>query len=468
MTTKNFLGITVLTPHIQNEGIDGVLDNIINRAHATAVAINTSVVAPSAEGEGTFQPPIDAGSSPRLLERQLWGKEALWVRSGPGHRAKLDFFVGSTYKPRQPNDLTASDGPIIGEFIQEAKARGLKVYIQTSGTAPPGLRDEDIPRLPNGRLPDRMAATGCLASSAVRAYNRAWTQDIFAQYPLLDGIRPDWPEYPCYKLDEAFQDFNPQVAQWANDHGFDFQAIQQGVRAFYDYLHGSLTNDDLTEFATMERGRFATLRLYTQFPGVAEWFRLKAALSTDILRNWREAIHEFGGPDKELSANAFMPPFSYVTGLDFAAGARYCASMSAKLYTMHWSQIIKFWGDALLNANPGLSEELVVRTLVNLLDLADPGQGGTTIDDYGYPEPDEPHPIPTNVQTRKLAHAVAAARGQTEINALVHGYGPLDDFTRRFQLAVDSEADGIWINRYGYLGDEKLDSVGKIFKDGGL
>jgi len=255
------------------------------------------------------------------------------------------------------------------------------------------------------------------------------------------------------------------VAGWAEEHGFDFPRIQQEVSAFYDYLHGSLTNDDLAEFATVERGRFATHHLYNQFPGIAEWFRLKSALSTDLLRDWHEAIEEFGGPDKELSANAFMPPFSYVTGLNFAAGARHCQSMSAKLYTMHWAQIVKFWGDVLLETNPGLSEELVVRSLVNLLDLADPGEGGTTIADYRYPEPDEPHPISTAVQQRKLAHAVAAARGQTAINALVHGYGPLDDFTRRFQLAVDSVVDGIWINRYGYLADEKLDVVGEVFSN---
>jgi len=164
MTKKQFLGITVLTPHIQNEGIDSVLDNLVDRAHATAVAINTSVVTPSAEGEGVFQPPIDGGTSPRLLERKLWDKEALWLRSGPGHHANFDLFKELIYQPRQPNDLTESDGPIISKFIQQAKERGLKVYIQTSGQAPPGLRAEDIPRLPNGNLPDRMAATGSLAS----------------------------------------------------------------------------------------------------------------------------------------------------------------------------------------------------------------------------------------------------------------------------------------------------------------
>ena len=462
--SKRFLGITALSPYIQNEGIDGLLTNLIDRAGATAVAINTSVTAPAPEGVGAFQPPIDAGASVRLFDRPLWGKQALWLRSAPGHQANLDFFQNSPYKPRPADDLTAAAGPILRDFVTAAQGRGLRVYIQTGATQPPGLRPEDTPRLPDGRLPEaRMADVGSLASPAIRAWNRAWTQDIFAHYPSIDGIRPDWPEYPCYKLDEAFQDFGEPVRLWAEVHGFDFLRIQREVAAFYRYLHGSLTNADLVDFASRDRGKYTILRLYTQFPGVAEWFRLKAALSTDLLRDWRAAITTYGGPEKELSANAFMTPFSYITGLDFAGAAQSCESISPKLYTMHWSLMVKFWGDVLLAKNPGLDETLLVQALVNLLDLAE-DEGGTTIADYGYPEPDEPHPIPNAPQVRKLAQVKAAAGGQAKIYALVHGYGPLDDFRRRLQLVVDSPADGVWINRYGYLSDEKLDVIRNVWR----
>jgi hypothetical protein len=129
---------------------------------------------------------------------------------------------------------------------------------------------------------------------------------------------------------------------------------------------------------------------------------------------------------------------------------------------MHWSLIIKFWGDVLLAKNPELEEELLVRALVNLLDLAE-DEGHARIDDYGYPAPDEPHPIPNEPQLRKIAQAKAAAGGRTKIYALVHGYGPVDDFRRRLQLVADSPADGVWINRYGYLSDEKLDIIGEVW-----
>ncbi|MDP6701099.1 MAG: hypothetical protein QGH25_15735, partial [Candidatus Latescibacteria bacterium] len=59
---KRFLGITVLGDFILNEGVDGVLDNL-EKCGATAVACNPTVTAPCDEGEGSFQPPSDAGSS---------------------------------------------------------------------------------------------------------------------------------------------------------------------------------------------------------------------------------------------------------------------------------------------------------------------------------------------------------------------------------------------------------------------
>lgn len=460
---KRFLGITVMSPYYQNEGIDGLIQNLVERAGATAVATNTSVAAPAPEGIGSFQPPDDAGASVRLFDRPLWGKQALWMKSAPGHFARKEFFADSPYQPRPADELTEREGHVIGDFIRAAKAAGLKVYMQTGAAQPPGMREEDIPRLPNGQLPQaRMANTASLASPAVRAYNRAWTRDIFAAYPDLDGIRPDWPEYPCYKLDEAFQDFSPHVARWAEAHGFDFERMQHDMAAFYRYLHGSLTDADLRDFTTVDRGKFAILTLLQRFPGVAEWLRCKAALSTDLLADWRAAITEYGGAQKELSANAFMAPFSTITGLDFYNAAQYCESIAPKLYTMHWSLIIKFWGDVLMAANPGLDERLLVRALVHLLDLDD-GEGGSTIADYGYPEPDEPHPIPTEAQLRKLDQVMAMTRGRAKIYALVHGYGPLDDFRRRLQLVADSPVDGVWINRYGYLSDEKLDAIGEIW-----
>ena len=105
----------------------------------------------------------------------------------------------------------------------------------------------------------------------------------------------------------------------------------------------------------------------------------------------------------------------------------------------------------------------MARALANLFDIVDDNET-VRHDTYGYPEPDEPHPIPDGPQIRKIAQVLSAVDGKAKVYALVHGYGPLDDFKRRLQLVADSPVDGVWINRYGYLSDEKLDAIGAIWQ----
>ena len=123
-TSGRLLGITVLADYILNEGIDGALSQIADRAGATAVALNPTVTAPSEEGVGSFQPPTDAGSSPRLFDRPLWGKRSLWVRSAPSYHPQAAFYADTPYAPREPNELTVSHGAVIGDFIDAALDRG--------------------------------------------------------------------------------------------------------------------------------------------------------------------------------------------------------------------------------------------------------------------------------------------------------------------------------------------------------
>lgn len=461
MATFDFLGITVLGDFILSEGVAGIIDNLL-RIGATAVTVNPTVTAPGDENNGSFQPPIDAGSSPRLFDRPLFGKHALWVRGGVSYHPRRELYADSAYAPRKPNDLTDAHGSIIGEFINRSVDVGFKVYLQLGAAQPSGLRDEDRPRLPNGSIPEnRMADTASLASEAVRSYNRAYIKDLLAEYPNITGFRPDWPEYPCYTFGEVFQDFSEHVATWALKNDFDFAAIQRDVGDLYDVLLGQSKTRRLTNSDFESLGKIATWS-----HSIREWLRLKAALSTDTLRHWRDAINQAtpSGERYELSTNAFMTPYSKATGLNFAAAAKICNAVSPKFYTMHWSLMVQFWAEPILAANPQLSEESVVGCLVKLMDIDDDFVG-KRVADYGYPDPDEPHPIPDGPQLRKLDQVVAemSGPGMGDIYPLVHGYGPVDDFARRLALVGEHKSiNGLWINRYGYLSDEKLEAIRKM------
>ena len=45
---------------------------------------------------------------------------------------------------------------------------------------------------------------------------------------------------------------------------------------------------------------------------------------------------------------------------------------------------------------------------------------------------------------------------------LAHGYGPVADFEARLRVAWAASGGRVWINRYGYLGDPKLDAIGRV------
>ena len=121
---------------------------------------------------------------------------------------------------------------------------------------------------------------------------------------------------------------------------------------------------------------------------------------------------------------------------------------------------IKITADDILKANPGLSSRLLTRVLVRWLDIADDA-GLDRLEDYSYPPPDAPHPVGAKAMARKI-HQAQADAGQTPVYSLAHGYGPLDDFRSRLAVAWNASRHGMWVNRYAYLTDAKLDAIRKV------
>ena len=113
-----------------------------------------------------------------------------------------------------------------------------------------------------------------------------------------------------------------------------------------------------------------------------------------------------------------------------------------------------------MRANPRLSDKLLVRALVRWLDIAD-DDGFPRLADYRYPAPDVPHPVGRKAQARKIRDAQTDA-GATPVYALVHGYGPVEDFRQRLEVGWTASQHGIWVNRYAYLTDRKLETIGEV------
>ncbi len=468
MRAPKFLGVTVMPEYIQTEGIDRVLDNLIGKAGATAVATSPYVMAEADARTGSREPPIDAGAGAvRLLDRPLWGKRELWVTTAPAFEADPRLYRGLRYQPPPPTELTRLQGGIVRDFLAAAQARHLKVYLQVQAAIPPGYRvqfggpaEDDKPRLPDGRIPSRLDNNGSLASPHVRAYTEALLRDLCRAYPDIDGIRVDWPEYPPYTLASAFLDFSEHARAAAERLGFHFEAMRRAAAGLHELLLGRLETGQLRAWSEPDGGRYLLVRALSERPALLAWLRFKAVLVEELLAGFRRALQEAAGPRLELVPNAFPPPFTLASGFDFARAARQAHGISVKLYTMHWPMMVHFWGQELQAANPGIEERELVRTLVRWMDIED-GEARPRLADYVYPEPEAPHPVGAEAQARKIRQAQQEA-GATPVYALVHGYGPLEDFRRRLRLAWQASRHGVWINRYGYLSDAKLQAIGDV------
>ncbi len=458
------LGITVMPEYIQNETIEGVLFNLTRRARVTAVTTSPYVMQPAADAKsGSREPPIDGGAGKvRLLDRSLWGKRELMVETAPSFEHDLARFRGLRYQPSAATALTRSQGGLLREFVLAAKRSGLKVYFQVQAAIPPGYRvqfggplEDDRPRLPSGELPSRrLANNGSLASLEIRKYTAALIGDVFRAYPELDGIRLDWPEYPPYYLDDCFLDFSAHAKVAAAQLGFDFARMRSDVARLYGDLHGNLTNDGVRRWLARDGGHSDLTSFLMDRPGVLEFLRFKAALVESFLRDMRAAIPK----GKEFIAHAFPPPFSLVSGLDFARASAIADGLAVKLFTMHWPMMLSFYAEQLVKANPKVDETLIVQAVARWMDIADDNRY-RTLSDCRYPEPDEPHGAGIEAQTRKIAFA---RQRSSKVYAVAHGYGPLADYRQRLEVAWKASGGRVWINRYGYLSDAKLDATGEV------
>ncbi|MCB2053947.1 MAG: hypothetical protein KDE35_06875 [Geminicoccaceae bacterium] len=442
------LGITVMPEWIQSEGIEGVLRSLA-RAGATAVATSPYVMARSDAADAGREPPIDADAGKvRLLDRDLWGAREIRCTTAPSYVPDLALYDGLRYRPSAPTDLTRSQGPLVGRFLEAAAQAGLETHLQVQAAIPPGYRvqfggpeEDDKPRLPDGSLHEgRVDKNASLASPQVVAYVRALLRDLARAYPMIDAVRIDWPEYPPYSLDSWFFDFNTHAVRTATARGYDVARMRRDAAACMR---------DPSIFVT--RGA----EIPTGFCRLQDF---KAELSLDLVRACRDALPA----SLRLVAHAFPPPWARLSGMDLHRVGAIADDVALKLYTMHWPMMLDGYARRIEAAGCRMARPEILARLQELFDT-----GEAPAERMRYPEPEEAHPVSAASQRRKIETAAAELGGAgATLTPAAHSYGPTEDALARIRTAFEAGRGRVWINRYGYMSDAKLDGVGRMMREG--
>ena len=450
------LGVTVMPEYIQSEGVEAVLDVLQHRLGATVVTTSPYVARPCAPGEpGAFrEPPSDAGSGAvRLLDRPLWGRVELHMRTAPSFVPDAALYPDEGYRPPAADALTEERGPVVARFLAAAKGRGMTTYLQVMAAIPPCYRVQlgrvlpgDQPMMPDGRaVPPRVDANASLAAGAVRRHLRALIRDLCARYPDCDGLRFDWPEYPPYHFLSLLADYNPQVAPFAAEIGIDLDGLARAMRSMAAEIRSW---PEAPEIAALDDAEEAVRALRSRSAALDDHLRLRRHLTASYAVHLCTCVEEASGGAKRVFLQGFPPPWGLLSGFDPKAVSDHAHEVGIKFYTMHWPMIAenhaRFAAEAL-----GVSRDAAAGVASRwYLGERRP------FDRLRYPRPDEPHRVPDRlIQERYQSAAAAIGPG---LVGVAHAYGPDGDVARRLE-ALRGVARNVEINRYAYLSDEKID-----------
>ena len=455
------LGLTVMPEWFQHEGVAAVLDRVAALG-ATAIATSPYVLEPAPAGEGAREPPPDGEAGRvRPLDRALFGRTELWVRTAPAFAHDLDRYRGLRYQPSPASALTRRHADLLDRVVAAAKARGIAVYLQVMAASPPGYRvqfsgavADDQCVTPDGTPhPARVDRNASLASPHVRAYVAALVAELATRYPDVTGFRLDWPEYPPYDFTSALFDFNPAMAPYFAGQGRALGDVARDARAWRDGLVRAVRTaaaDDATALgAVLDAHGFAALGGHAG--ALQPLFAAKRAATRDLLAGVRAALDAVPGPRRALELQAFPPPFPTISGFPLDALAGVADRVGIKLYTMHWPMIARYWARDLAGEGSAARLAALAAAIALRFGLTDGLADGACL---RYPEPHEPHPVGARAQAAKLAAARELA-APVPVIAFVHAYGPLPDVLARYELARSTGLP-LWLNRYGYLSDAKL------------
>jgi hypothetical protein len=459
---EKFLGILVTADDVENEGMEAVFSNI-EKTGAQAICITPWISQPVAEGQGGRLPDLRIDGHNRRLDRSLFGDTVVYLESGLSYLPDSRLYASGNYPPPASAPIQDIDKSVPRRMIDAAHKRGVSVHMELCPFLPPGLRDGDRPRSIDGRLPQPplVADRACLNSPESQAFALALIEDTVGHYPELDGLVLDWAEFGAYSLVDHFSCFCEHCQAKAGELHLDWELITREVRSTWEKLH-NLSADDLHLAIERTQAPFWMIEWLGQHPGWVEFFRLKALSVTNFYRKVRSTLDRIGQSRLSLTARGWPAPFNLTSGMDYDALADTCAAVAPKIFTFDHTCIPRWYGEKLVEWNPHLPEGLVLDVLILALDLPDQ-IANRKFSDYQMPAPGGYHPIDDSCYLERINHRAILVADRAQCVPFVHAYRNEEQWRNIISIVRDSQADGMWVQMYGYLSDQKINILSEVW-----
>ena len=455
-TGRKFLGMVVTPANVQTEGLEQVFD-VLESLGTDAIAIDPWLLKPASEGEGSRIPDLHIDGHRRLFARPLWGQRALHAQGYLAFQPDENRYAGGPYRPAWqplPPDL---DAAIPLQMIAAARARGMAVHLGIGPLMPPNPLESDRPRLVTGELftPPLIANPVCLNSPNGRLYAHGFILDLLSHYPDVDGLVLDWVEFAAYRLEDHFSCFCAHCEAAARAHGYAWGRMRWDMQALWDRLH-DLSENDLARSRRLAANPSELLELLVHFPGCLDFLRFKADSVLNFYRGVRSLLDTAGHNSVDLTARGWIPPWNRSSGMDYTRLAGVPATAAPKIFTFDHAVLPRWFGETLLDWNPGLEEGPLLAAILDWLNLPDDNPD-RRLDDYQIPAPGEPHLARLDAYQARIDEIVDQVGGRVPCYPIAHPYIPPDQWGQMLALLRESRIDGIWVNFYSYLSDAHLE-----------
>lgn len=461
MAKKKFLGIVVEPANVQSEGLDQVYGNL-QSVETDAICLWPWLLEPAEDGGGNRIPDLHMDGWKRLLSRPLWGKGELTVRSYLAYDPDPRLYSDSPYQP-PPAAPAGLDREIPHRMIEEAHMRGMQTHIGINPLLPPDLHDDDLPVRIDGipSQPPFVSRIACLNNDRVRHYALAAVEDLLRHYPNADGLVLDWVEFGAYRLKDHFTCFCDYCEREAQAAGIDWELIKREVSVLWDWLH-RLKPQSLESSISLLDNPSGLEILLTNYPGWTQFLKFKAECVVAFYQRVRQRMDSLGLQETILSARGWCPPWNRSSGMDYRALAGVCDAITPKLFTFDHAAMPRWYGETIQGWNPELSESQILDALIVWMNLPDNIER-RSFANYHIPAPADEHPTRLEAYQDRLDEVIDQVNGKALCYPISHSYLPESQWKRMLTLIRDSRVDGMWINMYGYLSDDKLSILKQIW-----